>query len=268
MNFFNGGQIEVDENVFGRGMDSLQAMKLLRFVTASLREVGKEQGCKLTPRAIYQRPTASAMAKMLMQGEGVGGEEGDDSLGQMQRLLNDYTRRIDRMEKQVDKKSSSRNVGVLTGSTGSLSSYFLDALIRSSAVDKVVCLNGSGGDSQKQLKTMQSRGLCQDFSRVEFLGVMDCMDWIPVDVQGEVLVEAVVPSHLPSHKDEGRSCNVLHFVNPRKSYCEDVVGSLIEKSGMKVVPCAEWLRELVKAAEREDVERVPAVKLIGFFQEI
>jgi hypothetical protein len=59
---------------------------------------------------------------------------------------------------------------VLTGSTGSLGSYLLDALLRCTDVSRVICLNRSKDARARQAKTHEINGLSMErFHRVEFL---------------------------------------------------------------------------------------------------
>jgi len=168
-----GVQITENDNIFEFGLDSLRAMKLLRCIKSGLRDQGLGLSSSLSPRAIYQHPTALAMASMLMRalnGQAPGEDETEGALAEMQQMLDTFTGRVDSLEKNASNKLSPKSrVVILTGSTGSLGSYILDSLVRNSAVDKIVCLNRSGGNAHKQTKTNQSRGLCEDFSKVEFL---------------------------------------------------------------------------------------------------
>ena len=60
---------------------------------------------------------------------------------------------------------------ILTGSTGSLGAYLLDALLAHAAVERITCLNRSDDAEQRQKSNHSSRGLSTDFppSRVDFL---------------------------------------------------------------------------------------------------
>lgn len=60
---------------------------------------------------------------------------------------------------------------LLTGSTGNLGCYLLDALLASPQVEVVICLNRSGDAQKRQTENQQSRGLTTDVDceRLEFL---------------------------------------------------------------------------------------------------
>jgi thioester reductase-like protein len=60
---------------------------------------------------------------------------------------------------------------VLTGSTGALGSYLLDALIKRESVSTIYCLNRSADAEQRQVKSNASRGLITEWDshQVKFL---------------------------------------------------------------------------------------------------
>lgn len=61
---------------------------------------------------------------------------------------------------------------VLTGSTGSLGSYLLDALYHSKHVSRIICLNRSSNAAERHKQIAQKRGLSLlNPDRVEFLKV-------------------------------------------------------------------------------------------------
>ncbi len=175
--FLGGQQFAESDNFFECGFDSLLALKLLRYIKAGARYQGVDVNSKLTPRTIYQHPTALSLATTLMQSlEGVssGRDESEDSLAEMQQMLDTFSCRLESLEKHHPRQTTlpKRKVVLLTGSTGSLGSYVLDSLIRNPTVEKIICLmNRAGSDMDKQARMNGSRGLCQNFSNVEFLQV-------------------------------------------------------------------------------------------------
>ncbi|KAF2234984.1 NAD(P)-binding protein [Viridothelium virens] len=70
-----------------------------------------------------------------------------------------------------EKPTKSRMTIILTGSTGSLGSYLLDTLVRSSKVERVICLNRSSDAEQRQWKSHRARGLSTELGppKIEFL---------------------------------------------------------------------------------------------------
>lgn len=72
---------------------------------------------------------------------------------------------------KTTKPTKPRMTIVLTGSTGSLGNYLLDALIRDPKVERVICLNRSSDAEQRQWKSHRIRGLSTELGppKVEFL---------------------------------------------------------------------------------------------------
>lgn len=60
---------------------------------------------------------------------------------------------------------------ILTGSTGNMGAYILDALLRRREVEKIYCLNRSSDAAQRQKNNHECRGLPSEFSleKVEFI---------------------------------------------------------------------------------------------------
>lgn len=172
--YLQGAQISENDNIFQCGLDSLRVVKLLRYFKASLRQQGVEKVCSLTTKAIYQSPSARSLASMLIEmSTGAAADECEeaDPMLEMQSRLDSFTARLDGLEKRPDaKRIPSGNVVLLTGSTGSLGSYILlDSLVRNPSVERIICVNRLGSCRGKQLEATSTRGLCEDFSKVEFL---------------------------------------------------------------------------------------------------
>lgn len=176
--FLGGRRLKEDENIFQCGMDSLQVIKLLRHVKASLRSQGSDTGLQLTPRIVYEYPTsrglANALFTLLHRGDRPGDSKSEarshSGMAEMKERLETLTGRLDDLPKQGQRKvEPCRIVVVLTGSTGSLGAFILNELIRNQNVREIVCLNRSGSGAQKQMASNKSRGLSTDFHKVTFL---------------------------------------------------------------------------------------------------
>lgn len=102
------------------------------------------------------------------------------------------------------------------------------------------------------------------------LGAMNRIDWLPVDLLGDMLVETVTRRH--SVTATTKAAEFLHFVNPQHIRWSDVVSKLASHTtpSPQVVPYEDWLRALVTASEQrpDDVATLPAMKLLDFFQDI
>jgi thioester reductase-like protein len=162
--FLQGKQISEIDSIFDLGFDSLQVTKLLRIVRGGLKQHDETLGASLTPRTIYQNPSAASLSQALMQlvtGQCPSPAEPNNEGSNLQSILDSYRSRLDDLERT--------DVIVITGSTGSLGSYFLDSLIRNRSFAKIICLNRRGGDCVKQREIHRSRGLTEDFCNVQFL---------------------------------------------------------------------------------------------------
>ncbi|GAB7324293.1 hypothetical protein MBLNU13_g08261t1 [Cladosporium sp. NU13] len=158
-----GRRITQDDGFFDHGLDSLQVTRLLRFIRGGLERQNHTKASDLTPRIIYQNPSAASLSKALIQlitgacPESTTPESKDTTL---QSILDSYTSMMGELRKT--------DVIVLTGSTGSLGSYFLDRLINKRSFAKIICLNRRGGTLEKQREIHTSRGLTEDLSTVQF----------------------------------------------------------------------------------------------------
>ena len=161
-----GRDLDKDADIFQYGFDSLKVMRLLRNLKLSLEEQNLRPAVGLTPGIIYQNPKPTALASALLGLLGRNTDSGDDKPeDHMQRVLNVFTRRIESISKSV----LTHHTIVLTGSTGSLGSYMLAKVLQSKSVEKVICMNRPGGNAHRQAALNVSRGLSDDFSKVQFV---------------------------------------------------------------------------------------------------
>lgn len=104
------------------------------------------------------------------------------------------------------------------------------------------------------------------------LEVLDVIDWIPVNVLADVVVELVNRGA----RVDGQGSLVYNLVNPSTAtwseLCPVVQRGLSQATGSKIdiVTYSEWLRALEKAASEtktdQDMRDNPAIKLLDFFQ--
>ncbi|KAK6212633.1 putative NRPS-like protein biosynthetic cluster [Pestalotiopsis sp. IQ-011] len=122
---------------FEQGMDSLQALQLTRALRRALRRPD------LGLSTIYQNPTVSLLTAAVVSAQGE--RQSDRDL--MEPLLATYTGLIHEIPKPSAELSSKETKDVvLTGSTGTLGTYILNALLDRKDIGHVYCLNrGSGG---------------------------------------------------------------------------------------------------------------------------
>ncbi|KAI7222280.1 acetyl-CoA synthetase-like protein [Hortaea werneckii] len=169
--FLEGRRPQPDDNLFDCGFDSLNVLKMVKYIKCAYKRSDAVPGndLSITSRLIYQYPTLKSLSRavMLAAGGQHDGEEGGqrDIHAHMSSLLETYSSRLNGIG--TDRPT----VVVLTGSTGSLGSYILDNLLRNPKVDKIFCLNRSSNARKKQEQNSESRGLTQDLSKAEFFQV-------------------------------------------------------------------------------------------------
>jgi len=169
--------LAAEDDFFSRGMDSLQVIQTTRSLKAGLAKASVNAKA-LAPSIIYTNPTVlklAAAVKSYME-EGPQDAESLDQarMQKMKHMLEECSSGLsDRPSPNTDSlgyESNSRAV-VLTGSTGALGSYVLDALMKSESVSTIYCLNRSADAEQRQAKSNASRGLTTewDSQQVRFL---------------------------------------------------------------------------------------------------
>lgn len=167
--------LKSDQDVFAVGMDSLHVMNLVRQLKASFS--GEEGGIAahlITPKLIYSNPSATKLAHAL-HGLAAQGEDADEALEKerikaMEDTLARYSKDLPEAPANDKVTKDDSITVVLTGSTGSLGSYMLDALLASAKVSKIICLNRGVHGEEKQKSVNTSRGLITEWKgKVQFL---------------------------------------------------------------------------------------------------
>ncbi|KAI0890636.1 uncharacterized protein GGS22DRAFT_194569 [Annulohypoxylon maeteangense] len=97
------------------------------------------------------------------------------------------------------------------------------------------------------------------------LGRMETVDWIPVDILGESIVELAI--HSPSTPEAGAT--VYHAVNPQRTSWAGLVATVAQHLALKTVAWDEWIKALRESASKtEDLAENPAVKILEFFESL
>ncbi|CAD6576361.1 MAG: hypothetical protein ASARMPRED_007703 [Alectoria sarmentosa] len=172
--------ITPEQDIFAVGADSLQVMNLVRQLRSSFTAQQGEaviQPHLITPKIVYSNPTAAKLADALHQLTGHSAEVSEkmeeQRIKKMEEMLAKYSEDLPKASaNSVDVgEGDDKLTVVLTGSTGSLGSYLLDALIASDRVSKVICLNRGAQSEDKQKKSNASRGLVTEWGKdkVQFL---------------------------------------------------------------------------------------------------
>ena len=167
--------LRVGDDFFSHGMDSLQVIQTARRLWTGLEEAGI-QADNLAPSTIYTNPTAiqlAAAVKSLTQESRMSEEANEQArIEKMESVLKRYSATLTPQERQSERRNKSPEVVMLTGSTGALGSYLLDALAACKSISKIYCLNRSAEGRKRQEQSSGWRGLTSqwDDQRVTFLG--------------------------------------------------------------------------------------------------
>ena len=160
-----------DQDLYASGMDSLMVMYVVRHLRSEL----QDPSCRdllnhISPRFLYANPCVEKLTlaiETLLHRNGGQAETNQESRSSgMNTILSKYIA-------ELPPRASSTNDGstvLLTGSTGSLGSYLLDALLSQEHVEKVYCLNRSEDGMGRQTVMNRLRGLSADWGeKVKFL---------------------------------------------------------------------------------------------------
>lgn len=175
--------VESDSNLFASGVDSLHVMRMARELRFQGRKLlGERSSDVFSTSAIYSRPTISTLTDYIFDrrtsttfSNGSSKMNGNHTARQpetqsMKYILHSYTESLPRSSEPFPLPSTRSMTVILTGSTGSLGSYLLDALCQAANVAHIICLNRSADAAKKQAILSAQRGLKPiDESRVEFL---------------------------------------------------------------------------------------------------
>ncbi|KAL3475147.1 hypothetical protein BJX99DRAFT_259614 [Aspergillus californicus] len=172
------GGIDVTEDFFQHGLDSLQVLRLVRHLRL------KTGLGMITPSVLYLNPSINALSNSLHQ------LAHDDQVSETQKRENQLRIRGEILQKHLDlidtlasSKSSTdippqhpnhdKKVILLTGSTGTIASYILQTLMTHPDTSHIYCLNRSADsmDLQRHRNANQDPALPQSFpeSTVTFL---------------------------------------------------------------------------------------------------
>lgn len=124
------------ESFFDHGMDSLQGLQLARALRRSFRRPD------IALSAVYKNPSVSQLAVAIHTGNG----DGVDDRKVMETLLDTYQRLVQAIPVSEDAaqhpKGTSGPVNVLlTGSTGTVDTYLLRALLDRDGIGRIFCLS-------------------------------------------------------------------------------------------------------------------------------
>lgn len=167
-------------NFFSLGMDSLQAL-------VSIRKLRQSLGIAIAPSTLYSNPSVltltTAILHLLDQDQTAMASQEQvrtkERNSMIQDLVHDYKTMIDQrlrpksnVEINVSPKQE-QEIVILTGSTGALGSYILNALLQNPIIAHIYCLNRAEDGMSRQIKSNRLLGLQHPPSnkRVSFLTV-------------------------------------------------------------------------------------------------
>jgi len=128
---------EGEDNFFALGMDSLTAVRLVRALRHGLGDPNIEVS------VVYTNPSVQLLTRHIVGADAMGDVLGAaHSQSELKSLLGEYEQRLVRPSSKSHKTGeSSGEVVILTGSTGSLGTHLLEALLANPVVAHVYCLN-------------------------------------------------------------------------------------------------------------------------------
>lgn len=160
------GQLSYDADFFALGLDSLQTLALSKQINAYLMQ-STPTIKPITPSTIYTHSSIQKLELVLTATAEPSIEE--TSQQEMQRIFDEWSSHLPRTAPKAFGRSHEAPVVLLTGSTGSLGSYILQALLSNSGVRKIYCLNRGRDAHSRQTKSFETKGLKPDFQLVVFL---------------------------------------------------------------------------------------------------
>ncbi|KAL3608896.1 hypothetical protein FPOAC2_03907 [Fusarium poae] len=163
--------LEPATDFFSAGMDSLQIMTATKIFKAALRSENIETTA-FVPQVLYRYPTAQKLSRHILaiRDGSVDHDSMTKEIAETERLVSKYTENLPASKANKTSPEEHNQTIILTGTTGSLGAYILDTLCRLPTVKTIIALNrADDGGASRQPSTNESRGLTQDFSKVEFL---------------------------------------------------------------------------------------------------
>lgn len=150
-----GQPVPDQSSFFDHGMDSLMALQILRLLRRGLHRFD------LGLSTIYSNPTISQLSAAISAQEDEPGNDGDALL--MEPMLKTYRALVEKIPKPNavgNSRTDEPVTAILTGSTGTIGTFLLRALLDRPGIGHIFCLNRSedGGRGVQKLR-MTERGL-------------------------------------------------------------------------------------------------------------
>lgn len=147
-----------DDSIFTRGFDSLNVIRLVRLLKSAF-----NPPIPIENDAIYINPSISTLSHALLALLHHGPS---DHVTMTDTILSTFAKFSNSFEGSRQVKEHV----VITGTSGSVGPYLLDALCKSDRVATVWCLNRSSDGERRQIQLARSKGLTTDWSaKAKFL---------------------------------------------------------------------------------------------------
>lgn len=170
-----GSEIGEKQDFYSAGLDSLQTIQLTKILQNAIRTRYGDAKCEATTtQGVYANPTIEQLSLFIhriINGEVIELVNEPSRVEKIDLLVRKYIADIPVRKLDTPSISGAHTV-ILTGSTGSIGSYLLHALMNDRTTAKVYCLNRAADAQSRQKKTFNEKGLSWDRSRegkVEFL---------------------------------------------------------------------------------------------------
>ncbi|CAN8099729.1 unnamed protein product [Discula destructiva] len=175
-------KIGVNGDIFAAGINSFGNMTVSSRLKAALRQYGVSEAKldRISVKTLYSASTISSLANLLAATLSTLNEspatercrKHDKTKNDILALIQKYTVEVQQLfetapltatdvaanERESDLGGGHHTV-LLTGSTGSLGSYLLDALLARSDVKQVICLNRGSDSKERQIQSLALRNL-------------------------------------------------------------------------------------------------------------
>ncbi|PWY95993.1 acetyl-CoA synthetase-like protein [Aspergillus sclerotioniger CBS 115572] len=159
----------MDDDMFSAGVDSLQVIQIARLLRVSLDKAGIK--VFIEPRTIYTHPNLTQLAAFVYSLAVSDAAVVADATEACRALVAKYTHSLPPPIPNKPAPSTDGQVIIITGTTGAIGSYLLDAALASPRVRKVICFNRAADGQARQTEASASRGLSTDFTKAEVLQV-------------------------------------------------------------------------------------------------
>ncbi|KAJ8058334.1 hypothetical protein OCU04_012526 [Sclerotinia nivalis] len=170
---WDAARMQDEDNLFVQGMDSLQALQLIRHLRKALNKHD------LAITILYTNPSIAQLSQYIIamskQESSTKIENASNRGHKIQEILQKYYEVVDSISTEhkptANLSPATEHVVALTGSTGSLGSYILQTLMQNASVSHVYCLDRTSNSHSRHLKKNQKDNKVMDFptSKVTFL---------------------------------------------------------------------------------------------------